>query len=69
MKQRKLRHFKMKVQRKIRFGRRCSEYFQGCIRCEWYRFFDSKKRFPYRPAELINFLVESRILESKEESA
>jgi hypothetical protein len=32
--------------RGMQWGKRCSEYFAGCICCEAWRFYDETGRFP-----------------------
>ena len=46
----KVRHIRRRVYRKAGgppgYGRRCKDYFPGCLACEAYRFLDELGRFP-----------------------
>jgi hypothetical protein len=45
MKLRKMRR-RANQKRGFRYGKRCSEYFRGCIVCEAYHYYDQHKRWP-----------------------
>jgi hypothetical protein len=45
MKLRKMRR-RANQKRGFRYGKRCGEYFRGCIFCEAYHYYDQHKRWP-----------------------
>lgn len=45
MKLRKMRR-RAHQRRGFGYGKRCPEYFRGCIICEAYRYYDEHKRWP-----------------------
>lgn len=46
MKLRKMRRRANQKRRGFGYGKRCSDYFRGCIVCEAYHYYDQHKRWP-----------------------
>lgn len=43
------------------YGKRCSDYFAGCLVCDYWRFKDESGRFPYSGDELRDWQIASGI--------